>query len=324
VHLALPWLDVAVDDPGPGLASQLARATSKFAMATTAASHRAVLSADVCETAAPANGPVLPDADMTFQFVRGRTGVSQSTFGTADGSVATVDHLSGRIDLRLREAVFTAPYSTWSDLVAAPLAEHWRALGCFPLHTAAVKVGGVCTLLCGPSGSGKTSLSLALVAAGGVWRADDKVLLRSTAIGVEAVSLYANTNLPLSTIRYHPALRFALTRQPLDATNEKRPCDMVELTLPFDLSPFTPAVIVFPVIRQTPKSRWRRLRTDETVIRLSAESPASTVRERLRAQHDLIVQLARACPAWELAAGRDVLDAPGAVAAGFQEELAAR
>jgi hypothetical protein len=316
MRVALPWLDVDVDNGGTRLAGEVRRALTKFATDSTVNVERLHLSLRLA-----AAEPLPAPPDTRFQFVHGVTGEERSVFQTPDGSEAAVDHRAGRIELRLREPVFSAPYSTWPDLVAAPLAEHWRARRCYPLHAAAVSVDDEHWIVCGASGCGKTTLSLALVAAGGRWRADDKLLLRQAGGGVEAVSLYRNANLAPATIRRFPSLAFALDRAPIDATNDKRPCRLDELGLRVDLSPFRPTALLFPVQTAAPTSRLRRLAAADVLLRLSAQSPVSGVRTRLRAQHDQLATLTRDCPAWEIGAGLDVLDRPREFAARVRETV---
>jgi hypothetical protein len=305
MRVALPWLDAVVDTADTRLTSEIQRAMAKFATGTTVNSAGVHLSLGL----APA-GPLPAPPDAVFQFVRGVTGEDRSVFQTPDGSEAAVDHRAGRIELRVREEVFTAPYSTWADLVAAPLAEHWRALRCYPLHAAAVSLGDEHWIVCGASGCGKTTLSLAVVASGGAWRADDKVLIRQGGDGLEAVSLYRTTNLAPGTIRRYPFLAFALDRAPIDETNDKRPCLLEELAVGVELSAFRPTAVLFPAPIAGSGSRLRRLAPADALLRLSAQSPVSGVRARLHAQHDRLAALARDCPAWEVGAGLDVLERP--------------
>ncbi len=323
MQLALPWLEVTVE-AGPRLLEQLERATTKFSLGTTALTHHVRLFATLHDPAPASNETAFNhQQNLHYQFVSGQIDETRSRFQTADGSTAAIDHSAGRIELQLTPQVFDAPYSTWSDLVAAPLAEHWRALGCFPLHAAAVELGAERLLICGASGSGKTSLSLALVTAGGTWRADDKVLLRRDGPSISAVSLYRNTNLPPATISNHPRLRFVLDRPPLDETNDKRACQLTELDLAVKLEPFAPTALVFPVRRDRAQSACRRLPAAETLLRLSAQSPASPFRARLRAQHRMLVALASSLPAWEVECGSDVLEQPRAFARHLEASLAA-
>ena len=249
-----------------------------------------------------------------FQFVVGHESHADARYATADGSVARVDYQRAHIHFTLNDAVFDAPYSTWADLCAAPLAALWRHYGYVPLHAAAVSLDEHSVLVIGASGSGKTTTALALATGGGVWRADDKVLLRQTPSGFDAASLYANTNLAPATIAAHARLSFALDRPPINDTNDKRACQLDELGQQVDFSPFAPSAIVFPRQIDRDHSVLRRLETVDTIVRLAAQSPTGGDRATLRRQHAQIVALAVHVPAWELEAGRDVLLAPASFA----------
>lgn len=254
-------------------------------------------------------------ANVQFQFVQGIEQGDTARYATADGSVAAIDLASGQLQLTLNAEVFDAPYSTWSDLVAAPLAAAWRHRGFYPLHAAAVSFADGCApLVIGASGAGKTTTSLALLQGGATWCSDDKVLLHTTAGTIVAASLYANTNLAPATIAAHDSLQFALDRPPINDTNDKRPCLLTEVSGAVDLSPFMPTALLFP--RQVPRrhSTLRRLDQMDALMRLSAQSPMSGERAVVRRQHEQLVALARRVPAWEIEAGTDVLLSPAAFA----------
>lgn len=321
--VALPWLALSVPSLDHALAFQLQRAFAKFAVGHTDARHHLTATVTCDEHGAPDEGRDLAAAaNASFQFVVGRETADTAHYATADGSVVRVDFLSGHIQFTLNEAVFDAPYSTWADLCAAPLAATWRYHGYVPLHAAAVSLDEHSVLVVGASGSGKTTTSLALATGDGVWRADDKVLLRGTPGGFEAASLYANTNLAPATIAAHAPLAFALERPPINDTNDKRACQLDELGQRIDLSPFTPSAIVFPRQVDRDRSSLRRLSSIDVVMRLAAQSPTGGDRASVRRQHQQLVALATHVPAWELEAGRDVLFDPLSFATALRRSLA--
>lgn len=309
LDVALPGLRLVVPAVSSAVARQIERGLSKFA--TNTAPSSITLTAQVrCEEASnPARASAVgATANTWYQFVVGCEREDGAVYATADGSVASIAFSTGELTLQLTPDVFDAPYSTWSDLLSAPLAAAWRRHRFFPLHAAAVSFDEATVLVIGASGSGKTTTALALVDGGGCWRADDKVLLHGTGRALRAMSLYANTNLAPATIAAHPSLRFALERPPINGTNDKRPCFLDEFDCRVDLRPFAPGALLFVEQEDCVESRLDRLSETDALLRLSAQSPTGAWRGSMKEQHRHLVAVARTLPAWRLRAGRDVLD----------------
>jgi hypothetical protein len=312
----LPWLKLGLVADDADLSTTARRALWRFSAAASDALPplRLELRRDGSPARPAGSTRAWREASLKYQFVRGVVTGERAEFATEDGSEVVLDHSAGLAVAMVRPSTPRGPYSTWPDFLASPLSEFWRIHGCYPLHAAAVELGERCVVLPAASGSGKTTLGLALAHAGGVWRADDKVLFRVGADGPEMVSLYRNVNLSPLTISRFDWLEFALTRPPLDDTNPKRACDMEEAAARVDLSPFRPTAMLFPMIAGEPRSSIGPLTPGEAVLRLARQSPASSLRERLAAQVGALAALARHLPAFELRAGGDVLDDPGSVA----------
>jgi hypothetical protein len=324
LDLRLPCLRLQIPDASSALAEQIERALLKFAI-DTAPSAFTITASVRCEDGSGGSSAaeaIAAEANIWYQFVVGHERAEGAAYATADGSVARIDFGRSQLTLQLTSAVFDAPYSTWSDLVSAPLASAWRFHGFFPLHAAAVSSDESTVLVIGASGSGKTTTALALVEAGGAWRADDKVLVYEEAGAVSAVSLYANTNLAPVTIAAYPSLGFAMHRPSINETNEKRPCFLAELDRRVDLTPCTPTALLFVEQAPRPDSHLRRITATEALLRLSAQSPTGAERRSLKAQHQRLVTMARTVPAWRLEAGRDVLERPVAFASRLREQVA--
>ncbi len=320
--LVLPWLTASVSVADAGWMSQVRAATVKYARGDDSRQRAASIAVTACTDASTACARAIFEApSVEYQFVRGCVTDDLSVFATADGSLARLAHATRHIDLALTPAVFVAPYSTWPDLFAAPLAELWRDGGCYPLHAAAVTLGTHTVLIVGSSGAGKTTTALALLQGGATWRADDKVLLATRDEAVRGVSLYRNTNVAPTTIGAFSSLGFAHDRPPLDETNDKRACMLDEVTTAVDLRPFTPTAVLFPA--QTGALQTRMVRIDETtaLLRLAGQSPMSPVRRRARAQHEMLCRVASTLPAYALEAGTDVLTAPADVAGRVFDDL---
>lgn len=306
-HLALPWLRLEFPDVDAQAWPWLEHAAAKFARGQTDTPLALTASVRVSHHPRAVAPPREPNAE--FQFVRGVEDASGASYVTDDGSSAAVDHATGALTLDLRPAVFEAPYSTWADLFAAPLSAHWRACGYFPLHAAAVSIGPATVVIVGESGAGKTTMALALVDAGGRWRADDKLLVHAGTQAVTAVSLYRNTNLPPRTIAHHASLAFALAKPPINETNDKRPCALDEVASAVDLTPFVPTAVLFPRQVKAPTSVLRPISQVACLMRLAEQSPTYGWRPRIRLQQQVLAALAAQAPAFEVDSGTDVLEA---------------
>lgn len=309
-RLSLPWLDVDTGCDSADTLAQVERALFKVAAETTGGGLP-LLRADFRVGAALDEARwVWENATLKYQFVRGVTAGARARFATGDGTLLELDFDQRQLDGRLSESTFSAPYSTWPDVVLAPLTEYWREHVCFPLHAAAISLEEEHWIVAGYSGSGKTTLSLACLAAGAAWRADDKLLFQSTAAGIKAVSLYRNTNLHPNTVAHFRELSFTLDRPPIDETNAKRPCLLEELPLQVDLTPFQPTALLFPAVADAGETSIRRLSPAEAHLRLAAQSPLSTHPPRMAAQVRALATVARSLPAFEVRSGRDVLSTP--------------
>jgi hypothetical protein len=318
-------MELAADCQSLTLAGELERALAKYA--SPGDEPELVVRARL-ELADPGGGgreasTVWAEANLRYQFVRGVVEPERARFATRDGSLFELDLPARRLRGRLRREVFAAPYSTWADLVAAPLAEAWRAWGLFPLHAACVEVGGRNVALPAASGSGKTTLALALTrGAGARWRGDDKLLLRERGGRVEARSLYGNANVaPLSAAAF-PELAFVAGRPPIDETNDKRSVALAELRPgQVDLGPFEIGGLAFPELAPAPGSEVLPIGRTEAFLRLVAQSPVSASPERHGAQLRCLSELARSVPASVVRLGADLLERPLPTSVGIAERL---
>lgn len=315
-RLSLPWLELRLETDTVETRSQLEWALFKLAAGGTAGVP--CLEARFKQAAEPEArqraAAVWERGTLKYQFVRGEAEAVGARFATADGSLLELDLERGVLRGQVYRETFTAPYSTWADLVLAPLTEFWRHHGCYPLHAGAVELGEHRFLVPGFSGSGKTTFCLAALAAGGIWRADDKLLFRTNEPGPRAISLYRNTNLHPETVRHYVRLAFTLDRDPIDETNPKRPCLLEELPVPVDLSEFVPTAVLFPGVSGAAETAISRLSPPEAHVRLAAQSPLSAYPPRIREQVRAVAALARHLPAFQLAGGRDLLEEPAAAA----------
>jgi hypothetical protein len=320
--LALPWLQLEAECDSPETLREVEQALFKLALGSPEPVVP-TLRAQFELGSAPNAATVWDDGSLKYQFVQGTTDAEGARFATPDGSLLELDFRTHSLTGTLSPSTFTAPYSTWPDLMLAPLTEYWREHGCFPLHAAGVALEDERFVIAGFSGSGKTTLSLACLAGGGTWNADDKLLFRSTPDGARAVSLYRNTNLHPATVAHFEDLAFTLERDSIDETNVKRPCLLEELPLRVDLLPFTPTVLLFPQVTDADLTTVARLAPADTYLRLAAQSPLSTHPPRMRTQVRALAAVAKSLPAFEVRSGRDVLEAPATAAHRLLEAIRA-
>lgn len=318
--LALPWLRLEAECDSLKTLREVERALFKLALGNLE-SGIPPLQARFALGSTPDATAVWDAGTLKYQFVQGTTDAEGARFATPDGSLLELDFRRQSLVGTLSPTTFAAPYSTWPDLMLSPLTEFWREHGCFPLHAAGVALEDERFVIAGFSGSGKTTLSLACLAGGGTWNADDKLLFRSTPDGTRAVSLYRNTNLHPATVAHFGDLAFTLERDSIDETNVKRPCLLEELPLRVDLAPFTPTVLLFPQVNDTAQTRVARLTPADTYLRLAAQSPLSTHPPRMRTQVRALAAVARSLPAFEVRSGRDVLETPAAAAQRLLEAI---
>ena len=316
MEFLLPWLRLSVAAPQPLLA-EVQRALFKLSTGSTPTGMReltAELSLDDRAEPLSLAAHVWEEGELRYQFVRGRVTAEGAQFATAAGSLLDLVLPRRRLRGMIRSTTFTAPYSTWADFVLAPLTEFWRANELFPLHAAAVELGGEAFLVPGYSGAGKTSLCLALDRAGATWRADDKLLFAAGKDEIRAVSLYRNTNLHPETVRRVPGLDFTLARAPIDETNPKRPCLMTEVSGSIDLGEFRPTALLFPSVGGGAQSEIRSASRMEAHLRLAAQSPTSSYAGRVRTHVQALSTVACSLPALTVSGGEDVFNDPDGLA----------
>jgi len=322
--LSLPWLELTATFADHAVLAEVERGLHKLAASIGPASTPP-LSATFTLSDDPADlrtaGEVWHEPTLRYQFVHGTTSAHRALFATADGTVLDLD-ISGRtLTAALRASTFSAPYSTWGDLLLAPLTEYWREHCSFPLHAGAVELEDERFLISGFSGSGKTTLCLACLAAGGTWRADDKLLFRASRGTTSAISVYRNTNLHPDTVPHFEGLAFTMDRAPIDETNVKRPCLLEELPVRCDLSAFAPTTLLFPVVSERDTTEVVRLDPRAAMIRLAAQSPLSSHPPRMTSQVKALATLVKQLPAFEVCAGRDVLRHPERAAAALLQAV---
>ncbi len=186
-----------------------------------------------------------------------------------------------------------------------------RRADMFELHAAAVaSPAGTGLLFIGDSGSGKSTLTVRLAGQGWRYLTDDSLLLRQ-----HETQLFVT---PLRRV-------FALSPQTLNACGlDSRPSQPAEDKLALEpaalfpaghIAQFEPRHLVFPRLTQQPHSSLTPLTQANAMMRLLYHSPwACFDTLTSRAHLARLTQLAQTTRAWELNAGRDLLETPDAAA----------
>ncbi len=190
----------------------------------------------------------------------------------------------------------------------------------YALHAACLSRGDAGILLVGPSGSGKSTTTLALLGQGFALVSDDSVLLRSAGGAPEVLALRRGVFLDPAAAAPFP--RFA---------GRWVPCPGVEASkLQLDPSLLSggqrercrPALLLLPRIEDRADTALTRLAPAEALFDLASESRLSELDTVGAPDHvAFLAALAGAVPAWRLALGRDVLEAPERVAAAIDARL---
>lgn len=186
-----------------------------------------------------------------------------------------------------------------------------RRADMFELHAAAAaSPTGTGLLFIGDSGSGKSTLTMRLAGAGWRYLTDDSLLLRQT-----EARLFVS---PLRRV-------FALSPQTLNAcgldsrlsqtTEDKIALEPAALFPAGRIAQCEPRHLVFPKLTQQPRSALQPLTQANAMMRLLYHSPwACFDTLTSRAHIKRLTRLAQSTQAWELNAGRDLLEVPDAAA----------
>ncbi len=189
-----------------------------------------------------------------------------------------------------------------------------RRWGAYTLHAATLAVDGRGLLLIGPSGAGKSTLTAAMVQRGWALVSDDSVLVRA---GPSVWGLRRGLFLDPTRAVAPPGASW-------------RPCPLVEAVKEELLLPAMaradvamPALLVFPELADTARSRFTPVDAAWAAWRLAAESRLGELdRAGLQPHLDALTALA-AVPAVRAELGRDVLHEPEAVDAALRALLPA-
>ncbi len=199
------------------------------------------------------------------------------------------------------------------DLLLIGLNEWLATRGWFDLHAAALVREETGLLLVGGSGTGKSTATLALASAGWNFLSDDAVLLADET-PVRVLSFREPFNVDPCLALHYPEIAVHLAGPP-DPETGKRFLDLVR-ALPGRHAPAcVPRSIFFTAISDRPGTRIEPISSVDALARLVAQSPSLAFRgDVARAHLDVLRRLVAQVSCFELAAGRDVRDAPAILA----------
>jgi hypothetical protein len=262
--------------------------------------------------------PPVPAGSASFDVPRG--------FGRADGETLYLDIDESRVVLRpgrevgvwLGETEHARHPVAIVNALSYAVQGALRKAGLFDLHAAGVvePEGGAGLLLAGPSDSGKSSLTIRLAASGWGYLTDDMLALRAEAGAIRAWAFRRSFSVSEQSLAGagRPAL-FAALGEPVNSDPTKRALDPAAGFPGQFVESCAPRVLCFPTLTGEGESRLERLSQAEAMRRLVRHSPwASYDRATAREHLSVLGRLASQCRAYELRAGRDLIEEPGRAA----------
>jgi hypothetical protein len=252
--------------------------------------------------------PMVPAGLETFKVLNGVGHSDGKTFYLEiDDSLMVVDS-SPSVDVWLSDGspVSDAAVSVFWQSLAAAL----RRCHVFELHSSAVIPPGKtkAVLIVGPSGSGKSTLASQLAACGWSYLSDDRIFVYQDDEGLMSRPIRKFFALTTETVA---ALGLAHLSDTLPPTAKRR-FDPESLGNGSQLDSARPATIVFPVISHEQQSTLRKITAPDSMARLLRISPWACYDKPTANQHLTVLrELAQRTTAYELLAGRDLMDDAG-------------
>ncbi len=234
--------------------------------------------------------------DERWLLVEGR---SASRFVLDEGTVRAFVHPDHARD----------PWIVGHRLFFLPLLEWMRFRGFYPLHGSCFLAGGRGVIVSGPSGSGKSTATLAAIAAGCPFVADD-TLFAFRRGGVVRVASFPE---PIKVGR-KSAAAFPELRASLRLIGGKYVLPEESLPAPGRVAEAVPAVLLFPEVADRDASLFEPLSGEEAMVRLLPQSVLPADRKRIESHMGALAELVGQTSAYRLLFGRDFRDLPSAAA----------
>ena len=267
--------------------------------------------------------PQVPSDLQQFEVAHGHCYTDGSSYylELSDSIIHVRPRASQLVDVFIGDTADARQQTSLVNLLAYAVQAALRRCGFFDLHAAGVALPGreMGALIIGDSGSGKTTLTVQLARHGWRYLTDDILVLHESERGVAARGLrrmFTLTESALSACGWPQAQNFLGAPIPSDPNKRRLEPDVV---FPKSFAESCrPEALLFPVITGKEQTQSKKLSSGAAMMRLLACSPWSRydtagAREHLRVLERLVKQ----STAYELLAGRDLLDEPGRAAALF-------
>lgn len=253
--------------------------------------------------------------DPRFFFGLSQGYVTEQGYALRDaGSTAVVDCVRRDVAIAMyRDAVTGVCPATTPGLVHSALSLALREWELFELHAACVVDRDLAALIVGDSGSGKTSTTLAMIAAGASFLADDRVLLRRASGAVQVCAYPRDFHVTDRTLGAHQALRDRVSLGEGTAFDHKRLLDgYAVFSQRFVRSWEARRVLVLPSIRGESGTLVRRVSASEGFGHLLGSSALALVDGVRKRSENLAIlrDLANESIAFEVELGREWLENP--------------
>jgi hypothetical protein len=265
-----------------------------------------------------AAAPPVPGDWPNFEVAGGGTCYTDGTTSVIAIGRSAVSSDSMAVRVWVDEALpLEAPALT--RLVSYALAAALRQRHRFELHAAALvdPSSGRGVLITGPSGSGKSTLAVHLASAGWPYLTDDVLLLAKAADAPEVTAWPLRREFAVSAGTFaasrHLRARSSFDEMPIQEDGKGRFAPHDIFTADFK-ERCAPSVILFPTLTDRAESQASALSAGDTMARLIRMNPWSCYDRSTAAAHLAVLSaLASQCAAYDVAAGRDLLDPEPAV-----------
>ncbi len=222
-----------------------------------------------------------------------------------DDARVLCDVRQGRVQVSYTEAVQDHLWLLTCPLFTIPLMELLKRRLRYSLHAAGVYLDGASVLMPGTSGAGKTTLTLALLRGGWDMLSDDMVFLAqgNAPDDMQVLAFPDAIDITEETAHFFPELQ-GWVQQPVGRGWTKHQLRFEAVYGHRFVWACKPSMLVFPAVAEAATSRLTPMTQDEALFELA---PNVLLTEAASSQQhlDQLAALARTCPSYRMAVGRD-------------------